>query len=308
MTAFGELPPAGDSRFDDGYQRPLPAAPFSPLASSTGISRQTSRLPGSGLWGLDFPDGFDFDKTIAQIVLFELGKDALLHGKKIKQINEEREVVSRAIIQTVVRSWFWITVSRNAPHQIPEEWRGNARLFRAMVVGIRNTRLDTLVRMSRYVNGRYEVFAQHRLEREKEASGVLTSVMTAPKVLAFTAVKTAAISATKGFDSFKSTKVGGKLSHSKVVEKASFIPRKVGSKVGHTLITQLPKSGVTADDERDSSRPDVAASISGSETPPATERISSGNMVTPLPTWTSQDEAEYNESFDNNLDNDTDMV
>ena len=76
------------------------------------------------------------------------------------------------MVQTVVRTWMWIAISRAKPENLPEEWRDKPELFAKCCRGVRDLRLGVLARMHRYISGKQSVTALARLPKQEKLSTV----------------------------------------------------------------------------------------------------------------------------------------
>jgi|EP01046_Picozoa_sp_COSAG06_P003357 hypothetical protein len=91
------------------------------------------------------------------------------------------------MVQTVVRAWMWIAISRTRPENLPEDWRDKPELFAKCMLGIRNARLGVLMRMQRYASGKQSVSSLDRVRRQEEK---LTKVDKMRQSALLTTVKT----------------------------------------------------------------------------------------------------------------------
>ena len=78
--------------------------------------------------------------------------------------------VATEMVQTVVRAWMCISLSKLRPDNMPEGWRDKPNVFRATVIGIRNSRLTILIRMQRYINGKETLETIDRVQRDAKLS------------------------------------------------------------------------------------------------------------------------------------------
>ena len=157
-------------------------------------------------WYDIFPaGGLDFDKSLIRMVQFELGKESIMYSERMAELELERRKVrtrtrllpllpagyvhtslihccvfavvlsqvAQDMVQTVVRAWMWISISKTRPDNIPEDWRGKPNLFRITVIGIRNSRLEMLMRIQRYISGKASV---DTLDRVKPQEAKLTKL------------------------------------------------------------------------------------------------------------------------------------
>ena len=76
------------------------------------------------------------------------------------------------MVQTVVRTWMWIAISRVKPENLPEEWRDKPELFAKCCMGVRDLRLRVLARMHRYISGKQSVTSLDRLPKQEKLSKV----------------------------------------------------------------------------------------------------------------------------------------
>jgi hypothetical protein len=166
------------------------------------------------------PPGIRFQPALRRLVLFELGKDAMLYSEKIRELEAEKRCVSAAIVRTTVRAWMWVSISRTCPVQVPAIWRTRLPAFRVAVIGMRNSQLSVLFRLMRFIDGRAQVVRMDRLQREDEDGNNIILKSLATKISSLQSSASAMAAKTAAVATSARASTAGKLSLSAIVQQS----------------------------------------------------------------------------------------
>lgn len=204
----GVAHPASPEDSPSAAEAPSPTSPTSP----TGRSRKK--------WVNLLPPGIRFQPALRRLVLFELGKDAMLYSEKIRELEAEKRCVSAAIVRTTVRAWMWVSISRTCPVQVPAIWRTRLPAFRVAVIGMRNSQLSVLFRLMRFIDGRAQVVRMDRLQREDEDGNNIILKSLATKISSLQSSASAMAAKTAAVATSARASTAGKLSLSAIVQQS----------------------------------------------------------------------------------------